>query len=116
MVIKAKKFLESQGTSMFVFVAVMLMLIFSGFSVVRGMSYTRCVANYNNSTNAYLRQRAMLVDAEDVAVSHVILAVANANTPMEIEYALGNYVIAQAAIDEQRAQHPIPAPPSEVCH
>jgi hypothetical protein len=101
----------------------------NGRQVTKNAAFAACLANYNNVANASTAARAQLHDETSKvqqdqinAVSAVVLAVANAKTPADIENALLAYTVLnkalvkeQTAINKQVKENPVPPPPSEVC-
>ena len=116
MVEDGKHWLESRGLTVALSVVVIFTLMVSLIGGVRQQAYIHCVARYDNKVNVYLSARAHSIDQQNVATTNVIDGVANATTEMDVQYALGNYLIAENAIIAERKAHPVPDPPSEVCN
>lgn len=78
-------------------------------------SYITCVARYNDAYQRYQAARAHLNGEQIDVTNTVILKVATATTEQQVAKALSDFTLDQQEIAKEKAEHPVPAPPSEVC-
>jgi len=109
------RWLDSPWIGRVLALGVILSLIASVFSAVRVEGVTRCLANYNTMSQASTTARAKLNQEQIDATNTVILKVATATSRDSVVTALSDFTLAQEHLAVEKAQHPVPPPPSKVC-
>jgi hypothetical protein len=111
--VRVKQLLESSmATGLSITVAALALALSIGVGV-KQYELANCLAKYNNE--AALAQQARIVAADEDRAAQDALFRAIAADPRHAIAAVAVYNKARDSADEQRRQHPYPAPPSETC-
>lgn len=92
-------------------------------------TFASCIANYANQNSAVLVTRSTLTQRqieltiqENSALDDLIARITNAKTHSDVANAFviynnqtASFKAAQAQLDQEKAAHPFPPPPKEVC-
>lgn len=105
--------LDSRTAIRIVQVMAAIALIVSVGIAVQQYRLTGCVARYNERSNESQRARAEAADSDRKALDDMLQVVAD--DPRQAIVAIRHYNDVRARADAQRANNPIPAPPSETC-
>jgi hypothetical protein len=105
--------LDSRAAVRIVQVMAVVALAVSVVVGVKQYQLTRCIARYNEQSNISQRVRAAANDADRQALDNLIKVIAD--NPDQAVGALRTYDAARTGADKQRANSPIPDPPSETC-
>ena len=81
----------------------------------RQTAYTHCQARVNDAPIKAQNARAVSADQDRDALDQLVSDIIRARSATDTEAALARYQRTRAATDAQRAQHPLPAPPSQAC-
>jgi hypothetical protein len=98
-----------------IMVASLLALIVSVYTGFERAATERCQARVNDALISSQRARSDAASQDRDSIDRLVAAVAEARESGQVRDALAKYRSDRAAADEDRRQHPLPAPPSEVC-
>lgn len=98
-----------------VLVASLLALGIAGYSGLKTRSYVECQAAWSQAYAASARERAAAAAVDRQALDDMVRSVLTATSREQSRAALVTYETARAEADAQRAQHPLPDLPDEVC-
>lgn len=93
-----------------------LSLVVAVWSGVQSRAYVACQARWSQAYAASAQERTLAAEVDRQALDAMVAAVASATSAAQSRAALQRYQDARAAADAQRAEHPAPALPDEVCH
>lgn len=99
-------------TWLVVSVLAMVLAVVSG---LRSQSYARCQAAVNDALVAAQIGRDEAAAHDRQAVDRMVTDVLAARSPADTRAALERYRDTRAEADRNRAEHPLPAPPSQTC-
>jgi len=114
--VDVRRIMDSTAAGLVVALAVLFTMGLTVFNSVVARDYSKCVAQYTEQYSTAAQQRSALASQQQGSVTKVILAVARSESREETRAALNIFVQEQDQIAQERAEHPIPDPPSEVCH
>jgi uncharacterized membrane protein YdfJ with MMPL/SSD domain len=106
---------RQRATGVIVLVASMLAVLGATYSGYRSASYAHCQARVNQALVVSQNARAQAAAQDRAALDRMVNDVVNAHSREESRAALDRYQATRRASDEERAKHPLPAPPSQVC-
>lgn len=91
----------------------LIALVLSVAIGVRQFQMTQCQARYNEASNVSQRARSEAAEQDRQAQDAMFKAIAK--DPKSTIVLLNGYLEDRAAANAQRAQNPVPPPPSETC-
>lgn len=115
MKIKIFNVLDSPLMARVVLVGVILSLMVGSYSYFKVQRLTGCLADYNNRSQASQQARAVLAQRQSDSTTDILVSVATAKTRAQAQSAVDRYLNTVQTLNEEKRDHPIPAPPSQVC-
>jgi hypothetical protein len=101
--------------ALLMFAASVLALALAVISGVNTSKYAHCQARVNQQMVVAQNARAAAAEVDRDAIDQLVSDVVMSRTAADTLTALNRYQATRAAADEARRQHPLPAPPSQVC-
>lgn len=111
--VRVKTWLESRQANLAWKAMALAALLLSVAIGVQQIRMTGCQARYNEASNISQRARAEAAATDRVAIDALLVAVAD--NPRSAIDAVRAYNESRRQADVQRAQNPVPPPPSETC-
>lgn len=119
---KAKQALESWVVNALIALFVIAASTLSAISVTGNANTSKhvqeiaeCLQGYNDSVQSSSAARSQLAQEQTDITVAIISAVASAHTKKDVDVAFATYLSAQSKINQEKEEHPVPPPPSEVC-
>lgn len=114
--------MKRRGIGVFIGVASLVTLVIAVWFGIqqadlakRQTAYSHCQAAVNDALVAAQNARATFADQDRAALDRMVLDITKATSRADTEAALQRYQQTRATTDLERAQHPLPAPPSQAC-